>query len=98
MPKIDDALERIESLEHFVTKPFDPEEHKDKTRSHIAKLFSWGYLIIIAVAMIGAPIYNIWAKEVVEPRDLLITLSSVIGSPFGFIIGYYFKGSIDKAR
>lgn len=77
---------------------FNPKEHKDKIRSRIAYTFTVAYFFLIAVTLIGVPVYNYWVVHV-EPelilnvKDVLLVISGVISGPFGFVLGYYFKGS-----
>ena len=75
-------------------KKFDPRKHKDQTRSKIALIFTWSYFILIALVVIGIPLYNIFFPDMkLDIKDTLLVISSVIGGPFGFVVGYYFKGS-----
>lgn len=80
------------------TPKFDPIQHKDQTRATIAKIFTWGFFFLVAVTLIGAPIYNaLFPTSQIDMKDILVTISGVIGGPFGFVVGYYFKGS-EKGR
>lgn len=75
---------------------FDPQKHKDETRSKIALTFTRTYFGLIALVIVGIPIYNILATSpdmALNLKDTLLVLSSIIGGPFGFVVGYYFKGS-----
>lgn len=78
---------------------FDHLEHTDKSRKHISFVFVYGYIIVIAVIVIGVPLYNRWILNNPEPLELDRLLSQVgalIGSPLGFVVGYYFKEDIRK--
>ena len=80
--------------------PFNPKEHKDKTRSKIALHFTRYFFGLIAIALVGIPIYNLWVqncedciKNYLDIKETLLALSGIISAPFGFVVGYYFKGS-----
>ncbi len=75
-------------------KRFDPQKHKDETRSKIALLFTRCYFGLIFLALVGVPTYNVlFQSHALDIKDTLLVISSVIGGPFGFVVGYYFKGS-----
>lgn len=61
----------------------------EKTRSQISLVFILGFLIIIA----GTLMLGILIKDysINDMKDLLLVISSILSSPLGFIIGYYFK-------
>lgn len=77
--------------------PFDPQEHKDTIRGNIAMIFTCCFFGLIGLILILYPIYNyLWAGSVdsaLNIKDTLLLVSSVVSGPFGFVIGYYFKGS-----
>ena len=89
---------RFEELKEKSAKPWDPGQHKDKTRSGIAKIFVWGYFISMGVTFIAVLAYNLYIVhnflpvELLDIRDILTTVTSGIGAPLGFVVGYYFKG------
>ncbi len=61
-------------------------EKQEDTRSFIANLFVIGYFIVLLI-LIGL---SAWGKiSTTVTQNFLIA----IGSPFGFIIGFYFKSS-----
>ncbi len=73
---------------------FDPKKHKDTKRAHIAMVFVYGYMLIVAIVIIGAPLFNAAFTNSKEPLDverILAQVGSLIGAPLGFVIGYYFK-------
>lgn len=76
---------------------FDPTKHKDETRSKIALIFTYGYFGLILITLVGIPIYNAYfSSNVIEIKDTLLVVSSIVGGPFGFVVGYYFKGSEER--
>jgi hypothetical protein len=73
---------------------FDHLEHTDKSRKHIAFVFVYGYIAIVAIIIVGVPLYNALALHRPDTLELDKTLAQVgalIGSPLGFVVGYYFK-------
>ena len=61
-------------------------EKQEDTRSFIANVFVIGYLIAVAVLILLATFADLSSDNV---KDFLLA----IGSPLGFIIGFYFKSS-----
>lgn len=74
--------------------PFDRVKHKDQTRSKIAVGFTIGFFSLLVVTLLGIPIYNVFveAEKVLSLKDTLVTIASIVGTPYGFVVGYYFKG------
>lgn len=73
---------------------FDRVRHKDTKRSHIAMVFVYGYMITVAIIIIGAPVYNaivLSQPEGIDIERILAQVGTLLGSPLGFVIGYYFK-------
>ena len=73
---------------------FNHLEHTDKSRKHIAYVFVYGYIIVVTMILIGIPLYNWLAlgkTEVLELEKTLAQVGALIGSPLGFVVGYYFK-------
>ena len=77
---------------------FDPIEHNDRTKSKIATTFvNYYFWIIIGTILVGL-LHNLiiffMTKDgslTLSIKDLLLIITTAIGSPLGFIIGYYFK-------
>lgn len=98
MGKFNDLQSKLETLEAQLNAKqpkFDAKKHKDETRARIALWFTGGFFILLGTILILTPIYNIFLSpnNVIPLKDILLVFSGVIGSPFGFVIGYYFKGS-----
>lgn len=93
-------LKKLEASIQGTDKPpkFNPQQYKDETRANIALTFTWGFFVLVAVILIGVPIYNlnVEGEKILDVKDLLNAVSGVIGVPFGFVVGYYFKGSEEK--
>lgn len=89
-----EVLERQKSLPSF-----NPKEHKDKTRSTIALIFTYGYFGVIILGLVGVPIYNSiiacysYDMQPLDLKDTILVIGSILGSTFGFVLGYYFKGA-----
>lgn len=94
-----ESHQKFLKLEEKVTNaPFNPTEHLDKKRAYIAQLFVWGFLTLILLVLVGVPLYNKWVGHA-QPLDLDKTLSQVsglLGTPLGFVVGYYFKENKKK--
>jgi len=93
LSKIFESLSKKEAEAKQPT--FDPQKHKDETRATIAKIFTWSFFGLLAIILIGVPIYNLFAAQerILDIKDTILVFSGVVGSPFGFVVGYYFKGS-----
>lgn len=78
---------------------FNPAKELGKTRSLIAITFVKWYFYLLAGFLIFVVIYNplvLWlGKEllILNPKDMILVYTSAIGSPLGFVVGYYFKDS-----
>ncbi len=88
----------IKELTNLYQQKFDHQRHNDETRSKLAILFIRGYFILIGLMVLFIIIYNLiilfTGKDIdilVSPKDLLLVVTTAIGSPLGFVIGYYFK-------
>ena len=102
-PTVSDLNARLNKLSQKVEasdKSFDPQEHKDKTRSKIAFAFTVGYFALLATTLVGVPIYNMVVLKItgvadvaLELQDILLAISGITSGPIGFVVGYYFKGS-----
>jgi hypothetical protein len=87
------SRESLGRLEQKAEEPFDARKHKDTKRAQIALIFVRSYVWIVVIIIVGIPLYN-WA--VGQPKGLeidatLAQLGALIGSPLGFVVGYYFK-------
>jgi hypothetical protein len=91
-------LERFQNRVTANKKPnFNHLEHTDKSRKHIAFVFVYGYIVIVTLIVVGVPIYNWLAlgqSNALELDKILAQVGALIGSPLGFVVGYYFKEDI----
>jgi ABC-type Fe3+ transport system permease subunit len=95
--------EAIEKAQETSQRPHDPEKVMSESRKTIALTFVISFVVIVAVVVVGVPVYNAVvfhsARVVVEettyqPLDMekvLATLGTLLGTPLGFVVGYYFK-------
>lgn len=96
---------QLESMEKIARKKpeltFSHLEFTDRSRKHIALVFVYGYIIAITIAIVCVPLYNWLALDNPETLDLekiMAQLGAMIGSPLGFVVGYYFKEEARKDR
>lgn len=69
---------------------------QEQTRANIAKIFTYVFLLLVAIAMTGPLIGNVirpgtFSDPIDSAKTLLTVLASVLAGPFGFIVGFYFK-------
>lgn len=86
--------EKFQDLTYKVAaSPFNPIEHLDKKRALIAIVFVFGFLILLLLVIIGVPTYNavIGKAEALDLGNTLSTVGGLLGTPLGFVVGYYFK-------
>ncbi len=100
-----DLVEKLEKLDAASEslKEYNPQEFQDKARSVIAKIFVWGFFIAIGVVVLLTMTYNIiifkgcdivqepCRNQLLSIKDMLVATIGYIGSPLGFVLGYYFK-------
>ena len=75
-------------------KQFDHIEFMDTKRAQIALKFVHWYLFYVALVLIGVPLFNAFAVHSNESLDIykiLAQVGTLLGSPLGFVVGYYFK-------
>lgn len=63
------------------------------SRSKIAYIFTWGFIVLIAVILVGGPLYNatIGQESPVDVNQVMSSFVGQFGAPLGFVLGYYFK-------
>lgn len=92
-----ELAKRIEIIEKAINdSKFDPKEHKDKTRSTIALFVVKGYFYLIGIVLVGIPIYNLYVISpdlILSIKDMISVISGSMSGIFGFVVGYYFKGT-----
>jgi hypothetical protein len=88
-----EAYQSLKELQK-TAKEFNHLEHLDTKRAQIALKFVNWYLFYIAVIVVGVPLFNVLLAKNHSPIDiykLLTQVGTLLGSPLGFVVGYYFK-------
>lgn len=65
---------------------------RENVRSQIALNFILGFFLIIFMAMCIGWYFEFKTQEF---KDMLVSISGILGGPLGFIIGFYFKDTSD---
>ncbi len=107
--KVSDIDQRLQILEDTKEKSskikYNPDELNDKTRSKIAVLFVWGFFAIISGTVVLTMIYNVVIclgkdttcyTNLLSVKDMLVAVIGYVGSPLGFVMGFYFKDRFEK--
>lgn len=65
----------------------------NKSRSRIAYGFTFAFIVLMAVILVGGPLYNatIGRQSPLDINELLSSFVAQFGTPLGFVLGYYFK-------
>lgn len=99
--ELEDELKRLKG--QVDSTSFNPKKHKDETRSKIALFVVQGYFWIMAGIIFLSPVYNLFIGYVkgdlsliISIKDLISTVSGATSGIFGFVVGYYFKGSEEE--
>ena len=110
MGKLDDLHTRLESLEQGIidsqNAEYNPAELNGKTRSKVAMTFVYGFFCLTAGTLIFTMVYNsllaglcdennLCFERMLDVKDMLLAVVGYIGSPLGFIMGFYFKGKFE---
>ena len=76
-------------------KKWDAEKFGITFRATIATYIILSFLAGIAMILIGAPLYNLWAAEPlrIDTLRFLSAYAGILGPFVGVISGYYFKDS-----
>ena len=74
---------------------------QEGTRARIAWTFTVIFLTLIVIAVLGPfGLYFLQAPGMQNPvevsKELITIVSSVLAGPFGFIVGFYFKQSLNE--
>lgn len=77
------------------------EQYDTTKRGTIALWFVISYIALVFIILFGVPLYNwlVVGKPVaLDVGQILTEVGTLLGSPLGFVLGYYFKsGDIDKS-
>ena len=93
--------EEVHTISQEEEVPLDDlrQRRLDDTRKVIAYGFSCTFVLTIILSSVFVIVYNYLAIEVFKDDSMLVdpvttigTLVGLVGTPLGFILGYYFKG------
>jgi hypothetical protein len=100
--EVQSALDQYIKESSFVVESnYNPQEHRDATRSQIALYFVKGYFALVVFIFVFTFIYNLVVINLGHeaPLDILevfTTVSGALSGLIGFVLGYYFKSEEGK--
>ena len=71
------------------------ERYDTTKRGTIALWFVISYITLVFIILFGIPIYNwlvVRKPATLDVAQVLTEVGTLLGSPLGFVLGYYFKG------
>jgi hypothetical protein len=71
------------------------EQYDTTKRGIIALWFVISYILLVFTVIFGVPLYNwlaIGKPQSLDVTQVLTEVGTLLGSPLGFVLGYYFKG------
>jgi hypothetical protein len=86
-----------EAFESAEQRSYNPQEHKDKTRSEIALYFVKAYIMLVIFIFVVVFVYNLVLISIgrdsliLEIKDIFPLVIGTVGTLLGFVLGYYFK-------
>lgn len=92
----------VKSLDVLVETSYNPQEHKDKTRSEIALYFVKSYIMLVIFIFVIVFVYNLFLlvlnrdSLILEIKDIFPLVLGTVGTLLGFVLGYYFKSEEGK--
>lgn len=91
-----DIDRKIEQMR--VKSELDNNQQDNKSRARIAYGFTFGFVGLFAIVLIGGPIYNLCVddQKVLDVPEIITNFVAQFGTPLGFVLGYYFKGKSDS--
>ena len=81
-----------------VEAEIENDRQDNRSRARIAYGFTFGFISLFAVILIGAPIYNLFVDEqkILGMSEIITTFVAQFGTPLGFVLGYYFKSKSES--
>ena len=101
--KLDKLEKKANSVDEKINK-YSSQKIDTATRSEIATKFINWYFWCLAGSFIGLLVYNgvlIFNNKqdyLVDILDIITLVGSIVGTPLGFVVGYYFKDTISKSN
>lgn len=91
-----DIDRKIEQMR--VKSELDNSQQDNKSRARIAYGFTFGFVGLFTVVLIGGPIYNLFVddQKILNIPEIITNFVAQFGTPLGFVLGYYFKGKSDS--
>ncbi len=74
---------------------WNSEQYDTTKRGTIALWFVVSYIFLVFTIVFGVPLYNwqvVHRPVVLDVGQILTEVGTLLGSPLGFVLGYYFKG------
>ncbi|MGD9129006.1 MAG: hypothetical protein PVJ09_00745 [Candidatus Woesebacteria bacterium] len=80
---------------------FSVAKSQESTRAKIAKTFTFFFLFMVFLSLVGPFILDIlnpgtFTDPLESAKTITTTVAGVLGGPFGFIVGFYFKQTNDE--
>jgi hypothetical protein len=104
LPEYEARLQDLEDNLIGYNQDYNPKKFNDETKSLIAQRFVKWYFVLLGSAVGAILIYNLLVALIIGSgdsginlQDIILAISTAIGTPLGFIIGYYFKDSEQKS-
>jgi hypothetical protein len=108
MSKLDEIQEKLDKvqkslddgLEDIDESNYNPDKFNDEARREIASRFVKWYFYLLMASFLAPVIFNTLIYSIskdsslfINLKDIVLLTTSAVGSPLGFIVGYYFKSS-----
>jgi uncharacterized membrane protein len=92
LEKAEMGISELDAYEKILTRDAE-------TRNNIARIFVSWYVFLIPFIFVVIIIFNLWiilgkpemVEYLINIEDTLMVLQALLGTPLGFVVGYYFK-------
>lgn len=101
LPSSDQWVDLDPDIVNETAKNFSIPKSQEETRSRIALNFTYVFLLLVTLCLLLPFLVNLvvpktFGDPIGDAKELVTLLASVLGGPFGFIVGFYFKQSQDN--